>query len=128
METLSYTIPSLKMIDPCEGCTRKCHGCGFLPEHLRVKDRKIKQRRLEEYLQLQGMNRPLSPYIPHDHGTAFDNCLQCDEEINGLNPGKRIDVTIGGRKSIIHVCNHCFLDKEFQEYISQDPERKIRNY
>jgi hypothetical protein len=128
-ETIKLT--SLKMIDPCVDCPRdkkNCHNCGFLDLHFRFQENKSIQDTLAEYNRLHPVTH--LEYVPHDHGSKFDDCRECNEEINGLNPGKHIDVTIDGRRVIIHICNSCYIKPEFQAYLKEGTSviSKISNY
>lgn len=48
------------------------------------------------------------------HGTWWNDCEICDDEITELNPGKEVSfIDQEGRKNVSHVCNHCFSNPEY---------------
>jgi hypothetical protein len=79
MSELLQTLPTLKMIDPCEDCHRNCYKCKLMDEHFRVQADKIRKETRDEYLKLHHM--PKIEHVPHDHGIGFNDCSICDNEI-----------------------------------------------
>ena len=68
-----------------------------------------------------------SPSI-HIHGTYWDCCEVCDEEINELNPGKEIHYDRNGTHYVTVVCNSCFIDPEYLALFVDKQNLKIIKY
>jgi hypothetical protein len=70
--------------------------------------------------------KPLSckPY-QHRHGTGWDDCEICNCEIFG--GGKKVWIR-DGETIICHVCNDCFNDPDYQDFIKTKVIIKVENY
>jgi hypothetical protein len=84
--------------------------------------------------------KPLAPlaeqfklkYTPSNttymHGTGWNDCEICNNEITDENPGKRVTLEADGQKRICHVCCDCFNDPDYQDIIKRYPIIQIENY
>ena len=62
------------------------------------------------------------------HGTFFNDCEICDNEITESNPGKEITYTENGKKYMVFVCNDCYRDPDYLEIMSKKENMKIKNF
>jgi len=77
------------------------------------------------------MNKIINEVIPdpiYHHGTFFDNCEICDCDIDSDNPGKQISFIKNGQRHIIHVCNACFIDPDYQEILRGKDDLRIKSF
>jgi hypothetical protein len=80
----------------------------------------------------EAINQPIIKEVIPDtifhHGTDVDDCEICDDEINEMNPGKKITYTDKGKKHVIHVCSICFADPDYIETLTRKENLKIETY
>jgi hypothetical protein len=63
--------------------------------------------------------------LPHRHGSTWDSCEICDKEIK---EGKEVWIDDSGQTVICHICQECFDDPDYQEFISRKQVKQIKNY
>ena len=80
----------------------------------------------------EAINKPIIKevisYPIFHHGTDFDDCEICDNEINEMNPGKEVTYTDKGKKHVIHVCSICFNDIDYLDILRRKENLKIKSY
>lgn len=80
----------------------------------------------------EAINQPIIKEVIPDtifhHGTDFDDCEICDNEITEINPGKKVTYTDKGKKHVIHVCCICFTDPDYLEILTLKQNLKIESY
>lgn len=62
------------------------------------------------------------------HGTWFNDCEICDNEINEANPGKEITYTENGKRYMVFVCNDCYREPDYLEIMAKKENLKIKNF
>jgi hypothetical protein len=62
------------------------------------------------------------------HGTWFNDCEICDNEITESNPGKEITYTENSKRYMVFVCNECYREPDYLEIMTKKENLKIKNF